>query len=70
MCDREHCPLGDKYEFAAEDKAFVDKIRKRLVIKLTRTTTFIGTTNLDVILLYKDDLGEEYEISSDCVMLD
>jgi general stress protein 26 len=67
MCDREHCPLGDKYDFTAEDKAFVDKIRKRLAVKLSYQYDSGGERRLYVELFYKDGSGEEYEITSDYI---
>jgi hypothetical protein len=65
MCDRKHCPLDDKYDFAPEDKNFIDKIRKHLVVKLVHGYNISGFTYLEVKLLYKDAAGEEYEITSD-----
>ena len=69
MCDREHCPLGDKYDFSSEDKAFVNKIRKHLVIKLDTKICFDCSKTLNVTLVYKDDNDEEYVISEDCVSI-
>jgi hypothetical protein len=69
MCDREHCPLGDKYDFLTEDKNFIDKIRKHLVVKLDTKICLDCSKELFVKLIYKDDGGEEYIISCDSVFI-